>query len=384
MQQKNAPGSPSVVDRPRRLVHNGVSRPFGFPSCIDFLKVPAMKRPSTSLSFALVLITCLVAGAVGAEEKKKPVPKPEPTPAAKADAEPPKDAPAKTESRKTKPTEANVPYGKHPKQVVDFYKAKSAVPTPVLLNIHGGGWSGGSKDSIAPDAYLRAGVSVVSVEYRLLKEATADGVVPPVQGPLGDAARALQFVRSKAKDWNLDKTRIVATGSSAGACTCLWLAFHDDLADPQSDDPVARESTRLSLAVVGGAQTSLDPKQMKEWTPNSFYGGHAFGFAADPKTKQSQFDVFLAEREKILPWIKEYSPYELVTNDDPPVALFYGTPPAMGQDAKDPTHAANFGLALQEKCKAVGVQCELVYPGSPDAEYPVLHQYLLAKLKPTK
>lgn len=335
-----------------------------------------MKRFATSLSFALALMMCLAECALAAEV--------DPKPAAKAAAESPKAGPPKAAPRKTEPTEANVPYGKHPKQVVDFYQAESKVPTPVLVNIHGGGWSGGSKMSVGPDTYLRAGISVVSVEYRLLKEATTDGLVPPVKGPLGDAARALQFVRSKAKEWNLDKSRIVATGSSAGACTCLWLAFHDDLADPQSDDPVARESTRVSLAAVGGAQTSLDPKQMKEWTPNSFYGGHAFGFTPDPQTKRTQFDVFLAEREKILPWIKEYSPYELVTSDDPPVALFYGSPPEMGQPAKDPTHAANFGLALQEKCKTVGVECRLVYPGAPDVEFPLIHQYLLAKMKPTK
>jgi len=72
-------------------------------------------------------------------------------------------------------------------------------------------------------------------------------------GPLGDAARALQFVRSKAAEWNIDKTRIGATGGSAGACSSLWLAFHDDLADPKSSDPVARESTRLLCAAVIGS-----------------------------------------------------------------------------------------------------------------------------------
>jgi acetyl esterase/lipase len=315
------------------------------------------------------------AGLLRAADEAKPANNSEAKPAQK---------PAAVERKRTPPTEADVPYGKHQKQIVDFYQAKSETPTPLVLNIHGGGWSGGSKMSIAPDTYLREGVSVVSVEYRLLKEAAADGVVPPVQGPLGDAARALQFVRSKAKEWNIDPARIMVTGSSAGACTCLWLAFHDDLADPKSDDPVARQSTRVLFAAVGGAQTSLDPKQMKEWTPNSFYGGHAFGFVADPVKKLSQFEVFLAEREKILPWIKEYSPYELVTSDDPPVALFYGSPPAMGQDAQDPTHATNFGVALQEKCKSAGVECRLFYPGSPDAEYAVIHKYILAKLKPAK
>ena len=73
-----------------------------------------------------------------------------------------------------------------------------------------------------------------------------------------------------------------------------------------------------------------------------------------------------------------------LTEDDPPVALFYGTPPDMGKDAKDPTHATNFGLALQKQCEAVGVECELIYPGAADAEDPVVHQFLRAKLKPSK
>lgn len=44
----------------------------------------------------------------------------------------------------------------------------------------------------------------------------------------------------------------------------------------------------------------------------------------------------------------------------------YRFPPALGQPQKDPAHTSNFGLKLQEKCKAVGVSCELVYPGAPD------------------
>ena len=75
----------------------------------------------------------------------------------------------------------------------------------------------------------------------------------------------LQFVRSKAADWNLDKTRIAAMGVSAGACTSMWLAYHDDLADPKSDDPVARESTRVCAAVSVSGQTSIDPKVVGPW-----------------------------------------------------------------------------------------------------------------------
>lgn len=282
----------------------------------------------------------------------------------------------------TAPTFANVPYGQHPKQVVHFWKVASEKPAPLLVFIHGGSWTGGSRTDARFCALLphmlQAGISVASVEYRFIQETTADKVVPPVKGCLLDAARAVQFLRSKAGEWNIDKTRLAVSGGSAGACSSLWLAFHDDLADPASADPVARESTRVRCAAVAIAQTTLDPQQMREWTPNSTYGGHAFGIGGrDAKA----FAEFLASRERLLPWIAAYSPYALVTKDDPPVYLSYGTPPALGQEQKDPTHTSNFGVKLQEHCKRLGVACELAYPGAPAVQHATVQEYLISMLK---
>ena len=278
-------------------------------------------------------------------------------------------------------------YGADPKQVLHFWKAESPTPTPLLFFIHGGGWQAGDRSSVGmllPEM-LKSGISVVSVEYRFVQEAHAAGVKPPVEWPLHDAARALQFVRSKASEWNIAKPRIGASGGSAGACSSLWLAFHPDRADPKSADPVARESTRLWCAAVSGAQTTLDPQQMKEWTPNSRYGSHAFGIFKQVNGKDvADFEQFLAQRERIVPWIQEYSPYALVSADDPPIYLFYATPPALGQDQKDPTHTSNFGVKLQEKCKSVGVECELVYPGAPDVKHATVQSYLVERLKAPK
>ena len=325
------------------------------------------------------LVAGMTAVAVSTAESQTTGPAPSDTPPKTSKPAVPKSPPP------PEPTLANVAYGSHPKQVLDFWKAESSKPTPLVFYIHGGGWVNGTKNKAGGVAdYLKAGISVVSVEYRFIGEATKDGVVPPVKGPLHDAARALQFVRSKAGEWNIDKARIGATGGSAGACSSLWLAFHDDLADPKSSDPVARESTRLWCAAVVVAQTTLDPQQMKEWTPNSKYGGHAFGFAGDREKKLSSFDVFLAKRDTILPWIAEYSPYALVTADDPPVYLVYGTPPALGQEQKDPTHTSNFGVKLQEKCRSAGVECELVYPGAPDVKHKTAQDYLIDRLKAPK
>jgi len=272
-----------------------------------------------------------------------------------------------------KPMFSKVSYGKHERNVLDFWQAKSKNPTPVAFVIHGGGWKGGSKERLPrfadPNALLKAGISVVAINYRYVTNTEE----PPVKAPLHDAARALQFVRSKAKEWNVDKKRIGAAGGSAGACSSLWLAFHDDLADLKSKDPIARESSRLSCAAVMGAQTTLDPKQMKEWTPNSKYGGHAFGL--------SNFAQFLAKREEIMPWIKEYSPYANVTPDDPPVYLIYSAPPALGKEQKDPTHTSNFGVKLQEHCKSKGVDCDLVYPGAPKVRFTSPTEFLISKLR---
>lgn len=274
-----------------------------------------------------------------------------------------------------KPTHTEVAYGPHARNVLDFWQAKSEKPTPLVLVIHGGGWQGGSKERVDRfvdvQALLDAGISVAASNYRFVSQ--AKDVIPPVKAPLQDSARALQFLRSKAAEWNIDSTRIGAAGGSAGACTSLWLAYHDDMADPKSDDPISRQSTRLTCIAVIGAQTTLDPKQAKEWIPNSSYGGHAFG--------KKNFAQALAERESLLPWIAEYSPYALASKDDPPVAIYYAQPPAMGKAQPDPTHSANFGSGLQQRCRELGIQCDVIHPGTADAKHKTPTPYLIEMLK---
>ena len=127
------------------------------------------------------------------------------------------------------------------------------------------------------------------------------------------------------------------------------------MADTQSDDPIARESTRLTCAAVNGAQVSLDPKELREWMPNYGYGAHAFGLA--------NFQKLIDERENVLPWIHEYSPIEHVTQDDPPIALFYGGEvPVVGASPKDPTHSGIMGVKLAERWRCAP-------PPPPSDEY---------------
>jgi len=275
------------------------------------------------------------------------------------------------------PTHANVSYGKHERNVLDFWQAKSDKPTPVVICIHGGGWNGGDKSGYygRVKTFLDAGISMATINYRLMKQANEEKVVPPVKAPLDDAARAVQFVRSKAADWNIDKKRIGATGGSAGGASTLWLAFHDDLADPKSSDPVARESTRLYCAAVDGAQTSLDAKELLEWMPNYTYGAHAFGLKS--------IKEMVEQRDKILPWLKEYSAIELVTKDDPPIGLYYGGVKGAkrGENHPDPTHSPMLGLLLAERLKQAGVEHVLVYVDQPNSKLPNANAFLIEYLK---
>ena len=283
------------------------------------------------------------------------------------------------------PTEPNVAYGAHPRQVLDFWKPASDKPTPLVVMIHGGGWVNGSKDNYARQVapYLKAGIACAAINYRMVPEATEKGIDPPVKWPLEDAARAVQFLRSKAKEWNINPDRIGATGGSAGGCSSLYLALHDDLADPKSEDPVARQSTRLYTVAVTGAQTTLDPKVLREWIPNYRYGGHAFAIRTD-KERDGAFQKFWEKRDELMPKIRQYSPLEQVSKDDPPIYLEYPSqkkPAVKGENQDDPTHSALLGMILMEKLKEAGVEGLLVYPDAPNDKYKNSQAWLIERLK---
>ena len=78
-------------------------------------------------------------------------------------------------------------------------------------------------------------------EYIIGVEDGLDREADPINGgkPLG--VEGLKSWIAHSPEFNLDKARVAAMGGSAGAGTSLWLAFHDDLADPASPDPVLRE-----------------------------------------------------------------------------------------------------------------------------------------------
>jgi acetyl esterase/lipase len=234
------------------------------------------------------------------------------------------------------PTHKDVAYDKaDPAQKLDVYLAKSDKPTPAMVFIHGGGWRAGSKNRVPGwllNAVREGWLSVVSAEYRFSN-------VAPHPAQVNDCLRAIQFVRHNAADWNIDPERIGVTGGSAGGHLSLWVALHDDAADPDSSDPVERQSSRVACAVSFAGPT--DWSLLSEIDHKHPAYRQLLGY--EPGTPADEMDV----KAK-----KDVSPISFASPDDPPVMQVHGN-----ADTTVPIeHARN----LHERLKSVGVTSELV------------------------
>jgi acetyl esterase/lipase len=234
-----------------------------------------------------------------------------------------------------------------------LWLAKSDRPTPLVVFIHGGGFVGGDKGAASGAAIkqcLDAGVSFASINYRFRTEASINTV-------LRDSARAIQFLRFKADEFHLDKARVAAFGGSAGAGTSLWLAFHDDLADPKADDPVLRESTRLVAAASSAGQATYDILRWRdvlgsdeamrfypEATWPAFYGLSTLDEVRGPRGKELRSDVDMLG---------------LITSGDPPVWLGASDRHDALENKGDTNHSPKHSEAVKKQCDELGVPCVL-------------------------
>lgn len=248
---------------------------------------------------------------------------------------------------KQAPTRANVPYGEHERNVLDFWQAKSDEPTPLFIWIHGGGFRGGDKKSFPAELRsrcLKAGISCASIHYRLSGHA-------PYPAQMLDSARAVQFLRSRADRWNLDVGRFAAGGGSAGSGISQWLGYHEDLADADSNDKVDRQSTRLSCVFPINMQSTYDPRVIKQIIPGDAYKHTALvSFFGRPKDWDWDRDPVDDQLDSLL---KDASPITHLTKDDAPIFLLqYARAATSGN-----IHHPKFGEHLKLAADKVGVEC---------------------------
>lgn len=160
----------------------------------------------------------------------------------------------------------------------DIWLPNTSIPTGLVIYIHGGGFTSGDKDFVytvqSGGAWdfptdirflLQNNIAVATVRYTLL---SPTGETEGVKKSMNDVKRSLQYIRYRAKDFNIDKNKIILAGNSAGAGTSMWIAFNNEMADPQNSDPVLRESSRVRGVVARETQASYNIED--KWVNNVF------------------------------------------------------------------------------------------------------------------
>lgn len=161
-------------------------------------------------------------------------------------------------------------------QQLDIYApAQGEPPYPVVVIIHGGGWTVGDKRGELPMAaipsFLALGFAVASVNYRLAPDA-----VFPAQ--LLDVKAAIRYLRDGAEGFGLDPDRIAVIGESAGAHLAALLGTTQGLAefdDPALGNPDVSSDVQAVVDLYGpanlatsDAQRGLNPPCPAEPDPN--------------------------------------------------------------------------------------------------------------------
>src|SRR5438045_6931136 len=142
-------------------------------------------------------------------------------------------------------------------------------PNPTLLYIHGGGWTGGSKEGSVLTflPYLEMGWSVVNVEYRLARVSLAPAAVE-------DCRCALRWVIAHAKEYGFDAARLVVTGGSAGGHLSLTTGMLPASAGLERQCPGNEE---LKVSGIGNWYGLTDGGGLLDRTNMKTYAGRWLG-----------------------------------------------------------------------------------------------------------
>jgi acetyl esterase/lipase len=281
------------------------------------------------------------------------------------------------EINKPEPTHKEVSYGENALNVLDFWQVKSDRKAPLVVFIHGGGFQALSKEKLSPKVLIElldAGISVAAINYRLAP-------AHPLPAAFEDSKIALQFLRSKSEEWNIDKSKIGAFGGSAGAMISMWLAFHNDMKEDGSADIVLQQSTSLCCVATMGGQITFDRK----WMEISIPGGFIHKNPAFLRIFGVESFEELDNEPEIKALIHELSPITHLSPDDPPVYMEYYMaldsliPEEKPQRKPWALHHVIFGYTLKARMKALNIESDLNCPGEQSI-YQSVPEFFISKL----
>lgn len=268
----------------------------------------------------------------------------------------------------------DVSYGKGDRSVLDFFMPADTTPSPLVVVIHGGGFVKGNKEKAYESGYhkklinqlLSENVSVATINYHLLQKTDTQGIMQSIK----DGQQALQFLRYHARVFNIDKSKVVLMGSSAGAGMALWIGLNNEMADMGHKDVIKRESTRVSGLVCTSTQATYN---IANWSSQVFDEYIDDGF-----TTASIVDMMDARRIQLYVGMPIDSPYSeakvrrygdvldmlaMISPDDPEMYVIndkvvYQIPTNTSELYHHPLH----GKALKDKVESMGGRGVFVMP----------------------
>lgn len=250
-------------------------------------------------------------------------------------------------------SELNIAYDQYPETKLDVFKPagwSGKEKHPGVLVIHGGGWTGGTKESMVARwvlPYVRQGFVAVNVEYRLAKAKTAPAAVE-------DVLKAAAWFESNAKRLGVDGKRIVVTGGSAGGHLSLMVGMTPKSAGLGRPANVA--------AVV------------------NFYGITDVGDQLGGPNMRQYAVTWVPEQEGRMELARRVSPMTYVRKKLPPILTIHGD--------QDPTVPYEHGTRLTKALNDIGADAQLItIPGGRhgqpaeqfDAVYPRIFEFLKAR-----
>ena len=277
----------------------------------------------------------------------------------------------------------DIAYDSKDRTQFDIWLPTSNSPTGLVIYVHGGGFTSGDKDFVytvqSGGAWdfpadirflLQNNIAFATIRYTLL---SPTGETQGVKKSMADVRRALQYIRSRSNDFNIDKSKIILAGNSAGAGTSLWIAFNNDFADVQNSDLVLRESTRVKGVVARETQSSYNIEE--RWVNNIFvdYGltwsqifanetgniQKIYGVSSNAQYESAAIDTYRAEVDML----------SLLSSDDPEIwinnTLRDVVNPYNPFNPDIPSHHAFHARELKKKADAVGVKNISYYGKNP-------------------
>ena len=194
---------------------------------------------------------------------------------------------------------------------LDVMTPRGEGPVPTLIYIHGGGWVGGTKEATVLRGlpYMEMGWAVVNVEYRLGRNALAPGAVE-------DCRCALRWIYENAEDYNIDTSRLVVTGSSAGGHLALTTGMLPASAGLDRLCP-GRDADRPGWAAA-------DEYEMPVAAIVNWFGITDVGDLLEGVNAKSYAVAWMGSRSDRMELAKRVSPLTYVRSGLPPILTIHG------------------------------------------------------------